>query len=100
MQVPDIIIAIDGWSSTGKSSFAKLVASSFGFLYLDSGAMYRGVTLFALEKGFIADSAIDEAALRLALPGLELHFERDEEHGTRLFMGERCIEGEIRGRLR
>lgn len=97
MQVPDIIIAIDGWSSTGKSSFAKLVASSFGFLYLDSGAMYRGVTLFALEKGFIADSAIDEAALRLALPGLELHFERDEEHGTRLFMGGRCIEGEIRG---
>ena len=97
MQVPDIIIAIDGWSSTGKSSFAKLVASSFGFLYLDSGAMYRGVTLFALEKGFIADTAIDEAALRLALPGLELHFERDEEHGTRLFMGERCIEGDIRG---
>ena len=39
--VPDIIIAVDGWSSTGKSTFAKLVAKHFGFLYLDSGAMYR-----------------------------------------------------------
>ena len=45
--VPDIIIAVDGYSSTGKSSFAKELARTFGFLYLDSGALYRGVTLFA-----------------------------------------------------
>ena len=51
--IPDIIIAVDGFSSTGKSTFAKMVASEFGFLYLDSGAMYRGVTLYALEEGLI-----------------------------------------------
>lgn len=43
MTVPDIIIAVDGYSSTGKSTFAKLVAKEFAFLYLDSGAMYRGI---------------------------------------------------------
>ena len=43
MNVPDIIIAVDGFSATGKSTFAKMVAKEFGFLYLDSGAMYRGV---------------------------------------------------------
>ena len=51
MNIPDIIIAVDGYSSTGKSTFAKLVAQEFGFLYLDSGAMYRGVTLAGLEAG-------------------------------------------------
>ena len=65
MNVPDIIIAVDGFSATGKSTFAKLVAKEFGFLYLDSGAMYRGVTLFAMESGMIAeDGAIDEEALK------------------------------------
>ena len=60
MKVPDIIIAIDGYSSTGKSTFAKLIASKFSFLYLDSGALYRGVTLYALENGLIAkDGMID-----------------------------------------
>jgi len=95
MTVPDIIIAVDGWSSTGKSTFAKLVAKEFAFLYLDSGAMYRGVTLFAMEKGMIAGGAIDESVLQAALPELELHFEHTGE-GTRLFSGSRCIEKEIR----
>ena len=95
MTVPDIIIAVDGYSSTGKSTFAKLVAKEFAFLYLDSGAMYRGVTLFSMEKGFIAGGAIDEAALKAALPELELHFEHGEA-GTQLYWGSRCIEKEIR----
>ena len=55
MNIPDIIIAIDGYSSTGKSYFAKIIANEFSFLYLDSGALYRGVTLFAIENGFIDD---------------------------------------------
>ena len=92
MRVPDIIIAIDGYSSTGKSTFAKLVAKSFDFLYLDSGAMYRGVTLFAQEQGYInADNVISDE-LQPALAGLDLHF----ENGTQLFMGQRCIEPFIR----
>lgn len=95
MTVPDIIIAVDGCSSTGKSTFAKLIAKEFSFLYLDSGAMYRGVTLFAMEKGMIEEDVIDETALEGALPSLELHFEHSQE-GTSLFWESRCIEKEIR----
>ena len=92
MQVPDIIIAIDGYSSTGKSSFAKIIAKEFSFLYLDSGALYRGVTLFAIENGYISDDCtIDVPGLDKALTGLDLHF---GEGGT--YIGERCIEKEIR----
>ena len=75
MRIPDIIIAIDGYSSTGKSSFAKLIAKEFGFLYLDSGALYRGVTLYAVEHSLIdSRNNIDEKALAEALPGIDLHF--------------------------
>ncbi len=92
MKLPDIIIAIDGYSSTGKSTFAKLIAERFSFLYLDSGALYRGVTLHALENGFIAaDGNIDEAGLKASLPDLELDFKTG---GT--FIGDRCVEPEIR----
>ena len=96
MQIPDIIIAIDGYSSTGKSSFAKLIAARLGYLYLDSGALYRGVTLYAMENGMISDDAvIDEPALEDALKGLDLHFE-DRGRGSELYMGTRCVEKEIR----
>ena len=92
MQVPDIIIAIDGYSSTGKSSFAKIIANEFGFLYLDSGALYRGVTLFAIENGYInEDCAIDVPGLTEAMENLDIHFGKG---GT--YIGERCIENEIR----
>ena len=92
MQVPDIIIAIDGYSSTGKSSFAKIMAKEFSFLYLDSGALYRGVTLFAIENGYINDeNVIDVPALDNALQNLDLHFGQE---GT--YIGNRCIEKEIR----
>ena len=95
MTIPDIIIAVDGCSSTGKSTFAKLVAKEFGFLYLDSGAMYRGVTLAAMEHGLAGEGGIDQPALEALLPSLDLHFRRDEG-STRLFLAERCIESEIR----
>ncbi len=91
MHIPDIIIAIDGYSSTGKSSFAKIIANEFGFLYLDSGALYRGVTLFAIEGGYIDGETIDVPALDKALDTLDLHFGED---GT--YIGERSIEKEIR----
>ena len=96
MRIPDIIIAVDGFSSTGKSTFAKMVANEFGFLYLDSGAMYRGVTLFAMENGLInADGSIRENELRKVIGPLDLHFRR-AEGVTRLYLGERCIEDQIR----
>ena len=92
MQIPDIIIAIDGCSSTGKSSFAKIIANEFSFLYLDSGALYRGVTLFAMENEYIADdNTINMPELQKGLSQLDLHF---GENGT--YIGDRCIEEEIR----
>lgn len=92
MKIPDIIIAVDGCSSTGKSTFAKMVAQTFGFLYLDSGAMYRGVTLYAMENGLIGpEGEIDEAALKAVIGGLDLYFGEGGLH-----LGERCIEKEIR----
>ena len=92
MLIPDIIIAIDGYSSTGKSSFAKIIANEFSFQYLDSGALYRGVTLFAIENGYIGDdNTINVPELDKALNDLDLHF---GPKGT--YIGERCIEMEIR----
>ena len=92
MHIPDITIAIDGYSSTGKSSFAKIIANEFSFLYLDSGALYRGVTLFAIENGYIGDdNTINVPELDKALNNLDLHFGPE---GT--YIGERCIEKEIR----
>ena len=92
MQVPDIIIAIDGYSSTGKSSFAKIIANEFGLLYLDSGALYRAVTLFAIENGYIDDECvIDVPGLEVAMENLDIRFGAE---GT--YIGDRCIEQEIR----
>jgi cytidylate kinase len=97
MIIPDITIAVDGFSATGKSTFAKLVAKEFAFLYLDSGAMYRAVTLFAQENGMIdADANIDLDALKAALDkGLDIHFEHTED-GCKTFIGDRCVEKDIR----
>ena len=97
MTIPDITIAVDGFSATGKSTFAKLVAKEFAFLYLDSGAMYRAVTLFAQENGMIdADAKIDLEALKAALDkGLDIHFEHTGD-GCKTFIGDRCVEKDIR----
>lgn len=92
MTIPDIIIAIDGYSSTGKSSFAKLVAAGFGFLYLDSGALYRGVTLFAQRMGLIGEDNVVSDTLETALEGLDLHFSAK----GKTCIGEDCVESEIR----
>lgn len=90
-RIPDIIIAIDGFSATGKSTLAKMISEELSFLYLDSGAMYRAVTLFALENGMIKEGKIDESRLKASLGGLDVHFENG---GT--FIGNRCVEELIR----
>lgn len=97
MNIPDIIIAVDGCSATGKSSFAKCVAKEFSFLYLDSGAMYRAVTLYAQENGIIdANSNIDLCRLKDVLDkGLDIHF-KDVDGVCTTFIGSRCVEKEIR----
>ena len=58
-----IVIAVDGFSSCGKSTFAKAIAARLGYIFIDTGAMYRAVTLYALEHGAIRSGIVDEEAV-------------------------------------
>ena len=58
-----LIIAIDGYSSCGKSTFAKAVAKYLNYIYIDSGAMYRAVTLYCMRKGFISEHGLDNESI-------------------------------------
>lgn len=69
-----IIIAIDGYSSSGKSSMAKALASKIGYRYIDSGAMYRSVTLWAMRKSIVKDGNVDKATLIASLPEINVDF--------------------------
>lgn len=92
----NIIIAIDGYSSTGKSSFAKMIAKKYGLLYLDSGALYRAVTLFAMENHFIENGILDISSMAPFLGDLNIHFENSPSGGSDTYMGGRNIESDIR----
>ena len=69
-----IIVAIDGHSSTGKSTVARQLAAELGYAYIDSGAMYRAVTLFAVQKGLIDSGAFDQEGLIQELPQMQIKF--------------------------
>lgn len=91
-----IIIAIDGYSSSGKSTMARQLAKTIGYRYIDSGAMYRAVTLYAMRNGLIApDGTIDTAKLIAALPGIEIDFFVGPDSQSTLLDGEN-VEKEIR----
>ena len=93
-----IVIAIDGYSSCGKSTMAKDLAREVGYIYVDTGAMYRAVTLFAMRNGvFDADDNIDEARLKALLPDVKLTFKLNSE--TKLpevCLNGECVERDIR----
>ena len=76
-----ITIAIDGYSSCGKSTMAKDLAREIGYVYVDSGAMYRTVTLYALENGIIKDGKIDEGRLRDEMKNIVISFQFNAERG-------------------
>ncbi|MDE6482556.1 MAG: (d)CMP kinase [Rikenellaceae bacterium] len=92
-----IIIAIDGYSSCGKSSFAKAIAAKLGYIFIDTGAMYRGVTLWAIRHGMVTGSHIDEARLVEALPSIDISFAYNESRkaGDLILCGEN-VEDRIR----
>lgn len=94
-----IIVALDGHSSCGKSTMARWLAREAGYIYVDTGAMYRAVTLFALRQGFFsADGTLDAAALEQALPGLRVDFARKASDGLpRVQLSGEDVEEEIRG---
>lgn len=98
MKIPNIIIAIDGHSSTGKSSFAKIIAGRFGLIYVDTGALYRGVTLFAIRNFFIdKNNKIDRISLEKALCTLDLQFQpTGTDRASQLYMNNELVENEIR----
>ncbi|MFZ4783739.1 MAG: (d)CMP kinase, partial [Armatimonadaceae bacterium] len=87
-----IIIAIDGLSSCGKSTLAKALAKSLHYAYLDSGAMYRAVTLYFLENKIKYE---DPEAVAKALENIEIHFERIDGQ-NRTFLNGRDVEHDIR----
>ncbi|WP_306014378.1 MULTISPECIES: (d)CMP kinase [unclassified Allomuricauda] len=93
-----ITIAIDGYSSTGKSTIAKRLAASLNYIYVDTGAMYRAVTLFALQEGIIdKDGQLDEAALVERLSKIHLQFVPNEETGrSEMYLNNQNVEQEIR----
>ena len=92
-----ITIAIDGFSSTGKSTLAKQLAKHLGYVYVDTGAMYRAVALFAMQKGYISSSNFDKQALINDIPNIKLHFEFNADLGfAEMFLNDINVEKEIR----
>jgi cytidylate kinase len=92
-----IIVAIDGFSSTGKSTLAKELARALGYVYVDTGAMYRAVTLFAMENGYIGLDFFDRESLINSLPSVKLHFEFNPSLGFgEMYLNGRNVEVEIR----
>jgi cytidylate kinase len=98
LQQKKITIAIDGHSSSGKSSFAGAVAAQLGYIYADTGAMYRAVTLFALRSGFIDnDGNVDKTALIAALPHIQIELKHNADTGkSETWLGGENVEREIR----
>ena len=92
-----ITIAIDGFSSTGKSTLAKQLANHLGYIYVDSGAMYRAVTLFAMQNGYIGTDFFDKQTLINSLAYIKLHFQFNPEIGfAEMYLNEMNVEKEIR----
>ena len=95
-----ITIAIDGYSSCGKSTVAKALATKLGYSYVDSGAMYRAVTLYCLEQGIIKDQAFDENEVIRALDNIHLSFRFNPAANTsETFVNGKNCDKEIRSML-
>ncbi len=98
MQKKKSIIAIDGHSSCGKSTVAKDLAKVLGYVYIDTGAMYRSVTLFAMQNGLIEEGKIDEAGLQRRLDDIRITFKyQPEEKKNEAFLNGVSVEEAIRG---
>ena len=93
-----ITIAIDGHSSCGKSTMAKDLAREVGYVYVDTGAMYRSVTLYALRHGlFLEDGSVKTAELEAEMPNIQISFKFNPEAGRPdTYLNGECVEKEIR----
>lgn len=92
-----IVIAVDGFSSCGKSTFAKAIAARLGYIFIDTGAMYRAVTLYALDHGAIRSGMVDEEAVAALLKDIEISFRFNPERGASdIYVNGDLAEGRIR----
>lgn len=92
-----ITIAIDGFSSTGKSTLAKQLAKHLGYVYVDTGAMYRAVTFYAMQNGYVSENHLDKEALVKDLPNIKLQFHFNEALGfAEMYVNGTNVEKEIR----
>ena len=92
-----IIIAVDGFSSCGKSTFAKAIAARLGYIFIDTGAMYRAVTLYALRHGAIRSGIVDEQAVVGLLDRIDITFRFNPERGASdIYVNGDLVEGQIR----
>lgn len=92
-----IIIAIDGYSSTGKSTFAKLVAKGLGYIYADSGALYRAITYFAYTNGFIDEKGnVDKENLQKVIMNITVSFRTNKKGESRTLLNGTDVERQIR----
>ncbi|WP_310991849.1 (d)CMP kinase [Aequorivita marina] len=93
-----ITIAIDGYSSTGKSTVAKQIADYLGYVYVDSGAMYRAVTLYAMQHDIISKTHFNKEKLIEALNAIHLKFKKETAwNKAHIFLNGKDVESEIRG---
>jgi cytidylate kinase len=93
----NMVIAIDGYSSTGKSTLAKNLAKELGYVYVDTGSMYRAVALFAMRKGLIKNEGVDVEALINALDSVALDFVYNPDKGfSEIYLNGEKVEGLIR----
>jgi cytidylate kinase len=92
-----ITIAIDGYSSTGKSTVAKQLADHLGYVFVDSGAMYRAVTLFAMRKGYVSNTGFNKLEIKESLSKISLSFRKENENNkTEIYLNGENVEREIR----
>ncbi|NLJ20665.1 MAG: cytidylate kinase, partial [Bacteroidales bacterium] len=91
-----IVVAIDGFSSGGKSTMAKDLAQDVGYTYIDSGAMYRAVALYALRNGWITENDIDIEELKKNIGSLKIDFKPNEQGVSETYLNGENVEKEIR----
>ncbi len=92
-----IVVALDGFSSCGKSTFAKRIADTLEYVFIDSGAMYRAVSLFSIQNKMVTESKIDQTGLIQMLPKIKIHFQRNENGLVSTYLNGKDVEKEIRG---
>ena len=91
-----INIAVDGFSSSGKSTIAKGLAKKIGYIYIDSGAMYRAFSLFAIRNGWMTASDIDEESLKSHIPDIRISFKTNAQGQQETYLNGENVEKEIR----